>query len=155
MTVILFTLCTFWVKKAALNCRKYNTTFHQGLRTFQRKGLHFGNEQNHKKTLITIKLVCFVLLKYFFANSVGRLSQAFKWALLFLIFILFPTFLICSYFSLLFHENALLSLLFHSKMSLLRKNPEFFLARFAHSSFINELYVHSGDAPFTLQLSDV
>ena len=32
--------------KAALNCRKYNTTFHQGLRTFQRKGLHFGNKQN-------------------------------------------------------------------------------------------------------------
>ena len=29
-----------------------------------------------------------------------------------------PTFLICSYFSLLFHENALLFLLFHSKMSL-------------------------------------
>ena len=33
-------------EKAALNCRKYNTTFHQGLRTFQRKGLHFGNIQN-------------------------------------------------------------------------------------------------------------
>ena len=50
--------------------------------------------------------------------------QAFKWALLFLFFLLFPTFLICSYFSLLFHENALLSLLFHSKMSFTHKNPE-------------------------------
>ena len=49
--------------------------------------------------------------------------QAFKWALFFL---LFPTFLICSYFSLLFHENALLSLLFHSKMLFTRKNPEIF-----------------------------
>ena len=34
----------------------------------------------------------------------------------------FPTFLICSYFPLLFHENALLSLLFHCKMSLMHKN---------------------------------
>ena len=42
------------------------------------------------------------------------------------IFLLFPTFLICSYFSLLFHENALLSLLFHSKMSFTPKNPEIF-----------------------------
>ena len=52
--------------------------------------------------------------------------QAFKWAVLFLFFLLFLLFLICSYFSLLFHENALLSLLFHSKMSFTRKNPEFF-----------------------------
>ena len=44
-------------------------------------------------------------------------------------FPIFPTFLICSYFSLLFHENALLSLLFHSKMSFTCKNQEFFLAR--------------------------
>ena len=49
--------------------------------------------------------------------------QAFKVALFFL---LFPTFLICSYFSLLFHENALLSLLFYSKMSFTRKNLEIF-----------------------------
>ena len=35
-------------------------------------------------------------------------------------------FLICSYFSLLFHENALLSLLFHCKMSFTRKNQENF-----------------------------
>ena len=54
-------------------------------------------------------------------NIINR--QAFKWALLFLFF---PTFLICSYFSLLFHEKALLSLLFHSKMSFTRKNPEIF-----------------------------
>ena len=54
------------------------------------------------------------------------LAQAFKWALLFLFFLLFPTFLICSYFSLLFHENALLSLLFHSKLSFTRKNPDIF-----------------------------
>ena len=66
-------------------------------------------------------------------------GQAFKRALLFLFFLLFPTFLICSYFSLLFHENALLSLLFHSKISLTRKNQEIFLARFASSSFINKL----------------
>ena len=52
--------------------------------------------------------------------------QAFKWALLFLFFLLFPTFLICSYFSLLFHENALLSLFFHSKMTFTRKNQEIF-----------------------------
>ena len=52
--------------------------------------------------------------------------QAFKRALLFLFFLLFHTFLICSYFSLLFHENALISLLFHSKMSFTRKNPELF-----------------------------
>ena len=52
--------------------------------------------------------------------------QTFKWALLFLFFLLFPTFLICSYFSLLFLENALLSLLFHSKISFKRKNPEIF-----------------------------
>ena len=42
------------------------------------------------------------------------------------IFPTFPTFLICFYFSLLFHENGLLSLLFHSKMSFMRKNPEIF-----------------------------
>ena len=54
------------------------------------------------------------------------LRQAFKQALLFLFFLLFPTFLICSYFSLLFHENARLSLLFHFKMSFTRKNPEIF-----------------------------
>ena len=46
--------------------------------------------------------------------------QAFKQALL------FPTFLICFYFSLLFHENALLSLLFQTEMSFTRKNPENF-----------------------------
>ena len=38
----------------------------------------------------------------------------------------FPTFSICSYFSILFHENALLSLLFNSKMSFTRKIPENF-----------------------------
>ena len=52
--------------------------------------------------------------------------QAFKWALLFLFFLLFPTFLIYSYFSLLFLENALLSLLFQPKMSFTGKNPEIF-----------------------------
>ena len=45
-------------------------------------------------------------------------------------FPIFPTFLISSYFSLLFLENALL---FHSKMSFTRKNQEFFLDRFALS----------------------
>ena len=43
-----------------------------------------------------------------------------------LLFQVGPTFHIFSYFSLLFHENALLSLLFHSKMSFTRKNPEIF-----------------------------
>ena len=52
--------------------------------------------------------------------------SGFQVGLLYLFFLLFPTFLICSYFSLLFHENALLSLLFHSKMSFGRKNPENF-----------------------------
>ena len=38
-----------------------------------------------------------------------------------------PTFSFFFYLLLLFHENALLSLLFHSKMSLMRKkNPEIF-----------------------------
>ena len=32
--------------KAVMNCRKHNTTFHQDLRTFQRKALHLGNKQN-------------------------------------------------------------------------------------------------------------
>ena len=49
--------------------------------------------------------------------------HAFKWALFFL---LFPTFLICSYFSLLFHDNALLFLLFHSKMTFTCKNLEIY-----------------------------
>ena len=48
------------------------------------------------------------------------------------IYPIFPTFLICFYFSLLFHENALLSLLFHSKMSFTRKNPEFFTNYFSY-----------------------
>ena len=55
--------------------------------------------------------------------EVSKLIQAFKLALLFL---LFPTFLICTYFALFFHKSALLSLLFHSKMSFTRKNPEIF-----------------------------
>ena len=38
----------------------------------------------------------------------------------------FPTFPYCFDLLLLFHENALLSLLFHSKMSFTRKNPENF-----------------------------
>ena len=51
-------------------------------------------------------------------------APGFQAGLTFPAFLLLPTFLICSYFSLLFHENALLSLLFHSKMSFNRKNPE-------------------------------
>ena len=68
-------------------------------------------------------------------------TQAFKWALL------FPTFLICSYFSLLFLENALLSLLFHSKISFTRKNPEIFPPPFACSDFRNQSYFSSGSPP--------
>ena len=67
----------------------------------------------------------------------GSRGKAFKWALLFLFFLLFPTFLICSYFSLLFLENALLSLLFHFKMSCTRKNPEIFPARFRNQSYFS------------------
>ena len=51
--------------------------------------------------------------------------QAFKRALLFLLFLLFPTFL-CSYFSLLFFWNALLSLLLSPKMFEVTKNCNFF-----------------------------
>ena len=47
---------------------------------------------------------------------------------------------------LLFLKNALLSLLFHSKMSFKRKNPEFFLAR---SDLIKQLMIFSGS---TLQI---
>ena len=45
----------------------------------------------------------------FNARNICLTAKAFKRALL------FPTFLLCSYFSLLFSENALLSLLFTSK----------------------------------------
>ena len=51
--------------------------------------------------------------------------QAFKQALLFLLFLLFPTFL-CSDFSLFFSENALLSLLFSPKIFEVTKNCNFF-----------------------------
>ena len=46
--VILFLLkeALWQTVKTAMNCRlKYDTTFHQSLRTFQRKALHFGNKQ--------------------------------------------------------------------------------------------------------------
>ena len=48
LKVILFLLkdALWQTVKAAMNCRKHNTTFHQGLHTFQRKALHFGNKQN-------------------------------------------------------------------------------------------------------------
>ena len=49
-------------------------------------------------------------------KMLGLCLQASQRALLFLLFLLFPTFLWCSYFSLLFPENALLSLLFCKKM---------------------------------------
>ena len=58
-----------------MNCRKHNTTFHQDLRTFQRKAL---------KTLITLKLVCFVFclnVLEIFANSVGSVSELGKYCL--------------------------------------------------------------------------
>ena len=71
----------------------------------------------------TVQKVRYLDLWFLVGDTVLFTTQAFKWALFFL---LFPTFLICYYFSLLFHENALLSLLFHSKMSFMRKNPEIF-----------------------------
>ena len=74
-----------------------------------------------------------------FAIKNGPIMQAFKWALLFLFFLLFPTFLICSYFSLLFHENALLSLLFHSKMSFPHKNTEIFPRSLGYYKWITML----------------
>ena len=58
--------------------------------------------------------------------------------------LLFPTFFfICCYFSLLFHENALLSLLFHSKMSLMGKNPDFVPRLLCSLRF----YVYAGATP--------
>ena len=59
-------------------------------------------------------------------------------------FPIFPTF--PYFFDLLllfptFHENALLSLLFHSKMSFKRKKPEIFPCSLTCSSIINELLV--------------
>ena len=62
--------------KAAMNCRKHNTTFQQGLHTFQRKALHFGNKQNllGRKNANHNRRACFVfcwnILELFFANSV-------------------------------------------------------------------------------------
>ena len=50
-----------------------------------------------------------------------------------------PYFFICSYFSLPFHENALLSLLFTLKCHLRVKIQNFFLAHIARSGFINLL----------------
>ena len=65
--------------------------------------------------IIQIKYICR-------SNRAG-----FKWALLFLLFLLFSTFyFLCSYFSLLFSENALLSLLFSPKMFEVTKNCNFF-----------------------------
>ena len=74
---------------------------------------------------ICSKMVNFLCSAYFGGHFCYH-SQAFKRALLFLFFLLFPTFLICSYFSLPFHENTLLSLLFHPKMSFLRKKSRKF-----------------------------
>ena len=74
-------------------------------------------------------------------------TQAFKWALLFLFFLLFPTFLICSYFSLLFLENALLSLLFTLKCHLRVRIQKFFLAHFARSDFRNQSFFSSRSPP--------
>ena len=55
-----------------------------------------------------------------------------------------PTFLSFLYLLLLFLENALLSLLFYSKMSFTRKNPETFLARL---DFRNQSCFSSGWPP--------
>ena len=56
----------------------------------------------------------------------GAGLQSYKWDLLFF------------YLLLLFLKNALLSLLFHSKMSFTRKNPEFFPRSLG---FINQLMI--------------
>ena len=58
-----------------------------------------------------------------------------KRALLFLLFLLFPSLFLCSFFSLLFSENTLLSLLFSQKMFEVTKNCNFFssLASLARS----------------------
>ena len=60
-------------------------------------------------------------------------AQAFKRALLFLLFLLFPVLFLCSYFFLLFSENALL---FSPKMFEVTKNCNFFHAVFARLQFL-------------------
>ena len=97
---------------------------------------HGTGRKSHITFIVTVhlksnnsKATSFLFLFKMIAKLEWTQSQAFKLALFFLFF---PTFLICSYFSLFFHVNALLSQLFHSQMSFMRKNPEFFssLARF-------------------------
>ena len=61
-----------------------------------------------------------LLLEFSTDHSETMHIQAFKLALL------FPTLFLCSYFSLLFSENALLSLLFSPKMFEVTKNCNFF-----------------------------
>ena len=53
-----------------MNCRKHNATFHQALRTFQRKALHFGNKQNlyGRKNTNHNKTCLFCLLLEHFRN---------------------------------------------------------------------------------------
>ena len=68
-------------------------------------------------------------------------------------FPIFPTFLICSYFSRLFHENALLSLLFHSKMSFTRKNPEIFPRSLGFYIFTS-MFIQGGARLNTLNFND-
>ena len=81
-----------------------------------------------KVLLVSTNIMCFhgELTPVLLNPDIPR--QAFKRALLFLLFLLFLTFFLCFYFSLLFSENALLSLLFSPIMFEVTKNWNSFLA---------------------------
>ena len=78
-------------------------------------------------------------------NHVEMYMQAFKWALL------FPTFLICSYFPYFFIKMPYYPYFFHSKMSFTRKIPKKFssFASLAQILYIN-FYVYSGGTPLNI-----
>ena len=78
--------------------------------------------------------------------------QAFKWALLFLFFLLFPTFLICSYFSM---KMPYYPYFFTLKCHLCVKIQNFFLARFAPSDIWVNFYAHSGSTPLNTSIFNV
>ena len=64
------------------------------------------------------------------SNNIGKsfrffYTQAFKRALLFLLFLLFPTFFLCSYFSLLFSENFVINKKISLNISFLELSEEF------------------------------
>ena len=102
------------------------TCFYSQLKLSQNLGppcCHFVTSEVSLPLEKTGLQICLYLQRvYELHKTESTCRQAFKWALLFLFFLLFPTFLISSFFSLLYHENALLSLLFHYTWK-----PEIFL----------------------------